>query len=52
MKQVVAQRQHEKLFCANRFVLKSDKEVANNPFWTETSTPNERLQLKVIGCSD
>jgi hypothetical protein len=44
--------QHEKLLCANRSVLRSDRDLADNPFWTETSTPDERLQLKVIGCSD
>jgi hypothetical protein len=44
-------KQHETLLCANRSVLKSDKELADNPFWKDTPD-SERLQLKVIGCSD
>jgi hypothetical protein len=47
-----ALRQHEKLLCANRSVLKSDKDLADIPFWTDLSTAEERLHLKVIGCSD
>jgi len=27
------QKQHAKLVCANKHVLKADKELADNPFW-------------------
>jgi hypothetical protein len=45
-----AQRQHEKLLCANRGVQQWDKEILNgHPFWKDT--PDEtRLQLKDSGC--